>query len=99
MARPEKLEKLYGFHTRGGHTISVCNEILCGLSRGDSLSAIARQLSRSPSTISREVGVDGDNLNYAGLESTLAALFECAKRPKQQKLSYAPLAKRITSDL
>ncbi len=44
--------------SRGGLTISDCEEILCGLSRGESLSGIARQLHRSPFTISREAGAN-----------------------------------------
>jgi IS30 family transposase len=42
----------------GGLTIEEREEIPCGLSRGDSLSGIARQLRRSPSTTLQKVGAN-----------------------------------------
>ena len=39
-------------------------EILLGLGRGESMSAIARSLGRAPSTITREVAANGGTARY-----------------------------------
>jgi IS30 family transposase len=49
---------------QGALSIAEREELLCGLSRDDSLRAIARQLHRSPFTISREVGANGGREHY-----------------------------------
>ena len=49
---------------RGALCIEEREEILRGLSRGSSLSAIARQLGRCTSTVSREVGANGGRDGY-----------------------------------
>ena len=83
---------------RGGLSIEEREEILRGLSRDDSLSAIARQLGRSTSTVSREVKTNGGRVDYR-IWSAHQRAREKSKRPKTTKLSYAPLAKRVTEDL
>ena len=83
---------------RGALSIEEREEILRGLSRGDSLSAIARQLGRQTSTVSREVSVNGGRVLYRIWPAHLRAR-EKSKRPKTSKLSYAPLAKRVIEDL
>jgi hypothetical protein len=44
-------------------------QILLGIGRGDSLSAIARILKRSPSTVTREVNADGGREQYSAWRS------------------------------
>ncbi len=83
---------------RGALTIGEREEILRGLSRGDSLTAIALQLGRQTSMVSREVRANGGRVVYRIWPAHLRAR-ACAKRPKTSKLSYAPLAKRVTEDL
>jgi IS30 family transposase len=83
---------------RGALSIEEREEILRGLSRGDSLSAIALQLGRQTSTVSREVSVNGGRVDYRIWPAHQRAQ-RCARRPKPSKLSYAPLAKRVTEDL
>ena len=46
-------------------------EILLGLARGESMSAIARSLGRAPSTITREVAANGGVRRLWGLEGPL----------------------------
>ncbi len=83
---------------RGALSIEEREEILRGLSRGDSLSAIARQLGRCTSTVSREVSANGGRDDYRIWPAHQRAR-ERARRPKAKKLNYAPLAKRVTGDL
>jgi IS30 family transposase len=83
---------------RGGLLIEEREEILRGLSRGDSLSTIALQLGRQTFTVSREVSVNGGRTLYRIWPAHLRAR-ECAKRPKTRKLNYAPLAERVSEDL
>ena len=83
---------------RGSLSIEEREEILRGLSRDDSLSSIARQLGRSTSSVSREVKANGGRDDYRIWPAHQRAQ-RCAKRPKASKLSYAPLAKRVTEDL
>jgi IS30 family transposase len=83
---------------RGALCIEEREEILRGLSRDDSLSSIARQLGRSTSSVSREVSANGGRDDYRIWPAHQRAR-ESAKRPKATKLSYAPLAKRVSEDL
>jgi len=46
-------------------TILDREQILLGLGRGESMSAVARKLRRSPSTITREVGSNGGRGSYS----------------------------------
>jgi IS30 family transposase len=83
---------------RGALSIEEREEILRGLSRGDTLRTIARQLGRHPSTVSREVNANGGRAAYRIWPAHLRAR-QCARRPKTKKLSYTPLATRVTEDL
>jgi IS30 family transposase len=83
---------------RGALSIAEREEILRGLSREDSLSVIARHLGRHASSVSREVKANGGRVDYRIWPAHQRAQ-RCAKRPKTSKLSYAPLAKRVTEDL
>ena len=83
---------------RGALSIEEREEILRGLSHGDSLSAIALHLGRHTSSVSREVKANGGRVDYRIWPAHQRAQ-RCAKRPKTSKLSYAPLAKRVTEDL
>ena len=74
-------------------------EIRLGLERNDSLRAIARRVSRSLSTVSREVNANGGPRNYAPTAAHRRAQ-ERARRPKLTKLAANPaLEKRVISDL
>ncbi len=77
-------------------TLSEREEISRGLSRGLSLRAIARQLERSPSTISREVRRNGGCKFYRATRSDQAA-WERAYRPKLCKLAGNGFLRRVVS--
>ena len=64
-------------------------EIRLGLERGESLRAIAKALSRSPSTVSREVVRNGGRAGYRPLAAHRAAQ-DRAHRPKATKLATRP---------
>jgi IS30 family transposase len=74
-------------------------EILVGIELGRSLSAVARDLGRAPSTVSREVNANGGRDHYRpGAAHARAA--RCAKRPKPTKLASNPaLCERVIADL
>lgn len=63
--------------------------IAVGVARGDSASAIARQLGRSPSTITRELSANGGRRNYRASRADARAL-DLARRPKVAKLARCP---------
>ena len=71
-------------------------EVSRGLVAGRSLRAIAAQLGRSPSTISREVGRNGGRDRYRATISDQAA-WERALRPKPCKLACHPALRRTVS--
>jgi IS30 family transposase len=64
-------------------------EIALGLARGASIRAIARELGRSPSTISREVRRNGRVRHPGGYRALIAQAKadQAAKRPKTSKLA------------
>jgi len=70
-------------------------EISLALRRGDSFSAIGRQLGRSTSTISREVGANGGRDGYRAWQAHDRAYFQ-ARRPKACMLDDHRLAKQVT---
>ena len=70
-------------------------EISRGLSAGDPLRAIARQLGRAPSTIAREVKANGGRSHYRAVRAHHGA-YERARRPKTQKLAGGPLCTQVT---
>ena len=70
-------------------TLAEREEISRGLRAKLSLRAIARQLRRAPSTISREVGRNGGRRLYRATLSDQAA-WDRARRPKPCKLAQHP---------
>ena len=64
-------------------------EISRGLARDESLRSIAHRLGRSPSTVSREVKINGGHLKYRATVAHRASRRR-AKRPKAMKLQECP---------
>jgi IS30 family transposase len=83
---------------RGNQALSLNEreEISRGLSTKQSLRAIARQLGRAPSTISREVRRNGGRAVYRATASDQAA-WDTALRPKICKLACHPFLSRAVS--
>ena len=79
-------------------TILDCEQILLGLGRGESMSAVARKLRRSPSTITREVGSNGGRGSYSAWHAHQRAR-RCARRPKPAKLRRGPLLREVSRRL
>lgn len=80
-------------------TLSEREEISRGIAANDSVRLIAWQLSRSASTISREINRNGGYDNYRATQSDQAA-WDRALRPKPCKLSYnRPLATLVSAKL
>ena len=71
-------------------------EILLGLSRGESMSEIARGLGRSPSTVTREIKANGGRDAYRVWPAHLRAR-ECTLRPKAAKLVEGLLCDKVTA--
>ena len=72
-------------------------EISIGLSRGDSLRAIAKRLSRSPSTISREVSRNQGRQRYRAYQAEKRA-FKQRERPKACKLKLNRIPCSVVSE-
>jgi len=70
-------------------------EISRGLSAGEPLRAIARQLGRAPSTIAREVKANGGRSHYRAVRAHHGA-YERARRPKTPELLAGPLCAQVT---
>jgi IS30 family transposase len=70
-------------------TIVEREEITIGLSRGETFTAIAARIHRSPSTVSREVAANGGRSEYRAWASHLRAA-EQTRRPKATKLARCP---------
>jgi IS30 family transposase len=71
-------------------------EILLGLGRKESMSAIARSLGRAPSTITREVAANGGTVRYGAWRAHCRAEAS-SRRPKPAKLAHPPLARQVTT--
>jgi IS30 family transposase len=71
-------------------------EILVGLTRGESMSAIARSLGRAPSTITREVAANGGADHYGAWKGHCRAETS-SKRPKPAKLAHPPLVRQVST--
>jgi IS30 family transposase len=72
--------------------------ILLGIGRGESLSAIARSLERSPSTITREVNANGGREHSSAWHAHERAR-EQARRPKPCKLRKGRLLREVSRRL
>jgi len=89
MARPGRHldAKSFGWQPRAGQlTIDEREQILLGLNHGDTLTAIAEQLGRAVSTVSREVKRGGGCTDYSAWHAHGRAR-EQARRPKPFKLA------------
>ncbi len=71
-------------------------EILLGLARGESMSAIGRSLGRAPSTITREVAANGGAGGYGAWRAHCRAEAS-SRRPKPAKLAHPPLVRQVTT--
>ena len=99
LARTGGIRPLERRRSRLALTLSEREEISRGLRAQMSLRAIARELWRAPSTISREVRRNGGRSNYRAARSDQAA-WERARRPKHCKLSCHPaLCQRVSVKL
>ena len=72
-------------------------EISRGLARGDSIRAIARQLGRVPSTISREITRNKGRGKYRAVDADDRA-WRRARRPKRCLLSRQPALRDYVAD-
>jgi len=89
----------FGWQPRAGHlTIDEREQILLGLSRGDTLTAIALRLGRAVSTISREVRRGGGGADYSAWHSHERARHQ-ARRPKPFKLAPGRLLDEVAARL
>jgi transposase, IS30 family len=70
-------------------------EILLGLGRGESMSAIARSLGRAPSTVTREVAANGGSEGYGAWRAHCRAETS-RRRPRLAKLAHPPLVRQVT---
>jgi IS30 family transposase len=70
-------------------------DILVGLSKGESMSSIARRLGRAPSTITREVAANGGVANYGAWRAHCRAR-QAVHRPKGAKLDHPRLVAQVT---
>ena len=84
--------------TRCAHSLTLEHreEISRGLMAGDSIRQLARQLGRSPSTISREIARNGGRLAYRAASSDARA-WERTLRPKQCVLAGNSSLRRIVA--
>ena len=73
-------------------------EISRGLAAGESFRLIAVRIGRAPSTVSREVRVNGGRRRYRALRADRAARRR-ARRPKQAKLAQLPRLRRVVEAL
>jgi IS30 family transposase len=79
-------------------TIEDREQILVGISRGDSLSSIAGRLGRPPSTITREVNASGGCDHYSAWQAHQRARDQ-ARRPKPCKLRAGRLRDEVAQRL
>ncbi|MFJ7905374.1 IS30 family transposase [Streptomyces sp. NPDC096198] len=91
--------KPFGWEPRSGHlTIDEREHILLAVNRGDSFTAIARQLGRAVSTISREVNRGGGRAGYSAWRAHERAR-EQTRRPKPFKLAAGRLLGEVARRL
>ncbi|OIQ85805.1 integrase core domain protein [mine drainage metagenome] len=78
----------------GRLSIDDREQILLGVRAGESMSAIARRIGRSASTVTREVIANGGAEGYVAWRAQ-----QCARRPKSGKLMRGPLHREVTKHL
>jgi IS30 family transposase len=78
----------------GRLTLEEREEVSLGLGRGESYTAIAGRLGRSPSTVSREVAANGGRGCYRAVPAHRRA-WERARRPKRPRLACPRLASQV----
>lgn len=89
----------FGWEPRAGClTIHEREQIMLGIGRNESLSTIARNLGRSPSTVTREVNANGGREHYSAWRSHERARQE-ARRPKPCKLRKGKLLREVSRRL
>jgi IS30 family transposase len=79
----------------GRLSIDEREEILVGLRKDESMTAIAHRLGRAPSTVTREVAANGGVDGYGAWRGHRRAA-EQSKRPKVAKLSHPPLVAAVS---
>lgn len=79
----------------GRLTLAEREEISLGLRRGATLTAVAAQLGRALSTVSREVSANGGRDEYRAWRAHERA-YQRSLRPKPRKLASRPLAAEVT---
>lgn len=82
----------------GSLSILEREQILLGVARGESMSAVARTLGRSPSTVTREVAANGGRDGYSAWHAHQRARKE-ALRPKPCKLRRGRLLNVVSGQL
>ena len=91
--------KPLGWHPRlGSLSIGEREQILLGMGRGESLSAIARRLGRVPSTITREVQANGGRESSSAWHAQQRAR-EQTRRPKPCKPRRGRLLQEVSRRL
>jgi len=85
-------------HRQGHLTLVEREEISRALARGDSIRQIARDLDRSPSTISREVRRNKGRGRYRAIDAHDRAWYQ-ARRPKPCRLKQNPVLGSFVADM
>jgi transposase, IS30 family len=75
-------------------SLSDREEISRGLAAGDSCRTIAERIGRAPSTVSREVAINGGAARYRACDAETGARLR-ARRPKTAKLVACPRLRRV----
>jgi len=89
----------FGWQPRQGClTIGEREQILLGIGRRESLSAIARRLAHAPSTITREVQANGGREHYSAWHAHTRAR-EQVRRPKPCTLRHGRLLREVSRRL
>jgi IS30 family transposase len=97
--KPTRVVVPFTWSPRPGRlTLADREEISLGLRRSMTFSAIAAQIGKSVSSVSREVGVNGGREFYRAWRAHDRACHE-ARRPKPRKLASAKLAREVTHGL
>jgi IS30 family transposase len=73
----------------GRLTIAEREEIVIGLAKGETFTAISKRIGKAPSTVSREVAANGGRYDYRAWGGHLRAR-ERARRPKPAKMISCP---------